>query len=163
MPFAGPMQVLQHLSLYTHRVALSQRRLLSLNRAGGTVSFSYKDYADGSKHKIMTLKLEEFIRRFLLHILPERFVKTRHYGILGNHHREIRLQQIRERLEQPARDLAQATTQPQRLHPLALFVAMLLESGEASLQPVCPFCGSTRLRLRRIIKPQLPPFRLDSS
>jgi hypothetical protein len=162
-PFAGPRQVLQYLSLYTHRVALSQRRLLSLNRPEGTVSFSYKDYADGSKRKIMTLKLEEFIRRFLLHILPERFVKIRHYGILGNHRRQIRIQQIRDRLKRPARDLAQTPTEPQRLHPLALLIVMLLESGETSFQPVCPFCGSPRLRLHRIIKPQVPPPRLDSS
>ena len=162
-PFAGPTQVLKYLSLYTHRVALSQRRLLSLNRAEGTVSFSYKDYADGSKRKIMTLNLEEFIRRFLLHILPERFVKIRHYGMLGNHRRQIRIQQIRDRLEKPVPDLTQTPTEAQRLHPLALFIALLLESGRSSFQLACPFCGSSRVRLRRIIKPQAPPPRLDSS
>ena len=70
---------------------------------------------------------------------------------------------LMDRLEKPVPDLTQTPTEAQRLHPLALFIALLLESGRSSFQPVCPFCGSSRVRLRRIIKPQAPPPRLDSS
>src|SRR5205823_14964455 len=78
-PFAGPQQVLAYLSRYTHRVAISPRRLLALDTQNQTVTFAWKDYADGQKQKTMTLGLAEFVRRFSLHILPERFVKIRHY------------------------------------------------------------------------------------
>jgi len=81
-PFAGPRQVLAYLSRYTHRVALSPRRLLATT--GERVTFAYKDYADGARTKTMTLSTTEFVRRFCLHVLPERFVKIRHYGLLGN-------------------------------------------------------------------------------
>jgi hypothetical protein len=162
-PFAGPMQVLQYLSLYTHRVALSERRLQSLDPAPGTVSFSYKDYADASKRKVMTLKLEEFMRRFFLHILPERFVKIRHYGILGNHRRQSRLEHIRARL-QKQNPLSGKVPAPQpTLRPVALLIAALIQSRAPSLQLLCPFCGSSRLRLRCIIKPGSTASAFDSS
>ena len=83
-PFAGPQQVLAYLSRYTHRVGLSNRRLLQLDRGAGTVTFDYKDYADGARHKSMQLGLDEFVRRLRLHFLPPRFVKIRHYGLLAN-------------------------------------------------------------------------------
>lgn len=88
-PFAGPKQVLGYLSRYTHRVAIGNRRLLQADAQN--VTFAYKDYAKGAKHKTMTLGVEEFVRRFCLHVLPERFVKIRHYGLLGNRNREQRL------------------------------------------------------------------------
>ena len=75
-PFAGPRQVLAYLSRYTHRVALSPRRLLATD--GPRVTFAYKDYAEGAQTKRMTLSTTEFVRRFGLHVLPERFVKIRH-------------------------------------------------------------------------------------
>jgi len=96
-PFAGPRQVLAYLSRYTHRVALSAGRLLAAD--GQSVRFEYKDYADGARHKTMRLRLTEFVRRFCLHVLPERFVKIRHYGLLGNRQREERLAQARRLLE----------------------------------------------------------------
>ncbi len=71
-PFAGPEQVLAYLSRYTHRVGISNRRLMKLDRAAGTVTFEYKDYAEGARHKAMELGLEEFIRRLRLHFLPRR-------------------------------------------------------------------------------------------
>ena len=86
-PFAGPQAVLAYLSRYTHRVAIGNGRLLALDQTAGTVIFSYKDYADKSRRKKMELSLVEFLRRFCRHILPERFVKIRHYGLLGNRNR----------------------------------------------------------------------------
>jgi hypothetical protein len=160
-PFAGPRQVLEYLSLYTHRVALSERRLIALDQSQATVSFSFKDYADGARRKIMTLRLEEFLRRFLLHLLPERFVKIRHYGILGNHGRAPRLEALRALLAAgPAQD------PPVPVHPpgkTALLLGLLLQPPEAGGQPRCPFCGSWRLRLIRIVVPDSNRPRLDSS
>ena len=92
-PFAGPEQVLAYLSCYTHRVALSPRRLLAADET--SVTFAYKDYADGSRPKTMTLGTAEFVRRFALHVLPERFVKIRHYGLLGNRQKQTRLARAR--------------------------------------------------------------------
>jgi hypothetical protein len=82
-PFAGPKQVLRYLSRYTHRIAISNRRLLSADENG--VTFKYKDYRlDGSaRYKTMTLATDEFIRRFLLHVLPKRFHRIRYYGLLA--------------------------------------------------------------------------------
>jgi hypothetical protein len=95
-PFAGPGQVLAYLSRYTHRVALSPRRLLATD--GTSVTFAYKDYADASREKTMTLARAEFVRRFSLHVLPERFVKIRHYGLLGNRQKQARLAVARKLL-----------------------------------------------------------------
>lgn len=88
-PFGGPEQVLKYLARYTHRVAISNRRLLSIE--DGRVSFEYKDYADGDKKKVMTLEATEFIRRFLLHILPAGFVRIRQFGFLANRARGKKL------------------------------------------------------------------------
>jgi hypothetical protein len=84
-PFGGPEQVLKYLARYTHRVAISNRRLLSIE--DGRVRFEYKDYADGNQVKVMELAATEFIRRFLLHILPSGFVRIRQYGFLANRER----------------------------------------------------------------------------
>jgi hypothetical protein len=81
-PFGGPQQVLKYLARYTHRVAISNQRLVAL--ADGEVQFHWKDYAHGGGQKTMTLKATEFIRRFLLHVLPSGFVRIRHYGFLAN-------------------------------------------------------------------------------
>lgn len=85
-PFNGVEGVLQYLSRYTHRIAISNNRILKLEN--GTVSFLWRDYSNGDKEKIMTLNADEFIRRFLLHVLPDRFVKIRHYGLLANRRRK---------------------------------------------------------------------------
>jgi hypothetical protein len=81
-PFGGPTQVLKYLARYTHRVAISNHRLLSLE--DGWVRFRWKDYAHGNKKRVMTLDAAEFIRRFLLHVLPRGFMRIRHYGLLAN-------------------------------------------------------------------------------
>jgi hypothetical protein len=92
-PFAGPEAVLKYLSRYTHRIAISNRRLLSINQ--GKVEFSWKDYKEHCKEKVMSLKAEEFIRRFLLHVLPKGYVRIRHYGLLAGRHRNAKLNQCR--------------------------------------------------------------------
>jgi hypothetical protein len=95
-PFGGPEQVLKYLARYTHRVAISNGRLLSMEN--GRVTFAYKDYADGNKSKIMVLEATEFIRRFLLHVLPSGFVRIRQFGFLANRARGKRLALCRDLL-----------------------------------------------------------------
>ena len=84
-PFAGPAQVLDYVGRYTHRVAISNNRLVSMD--DGKVRFRWKDYRDGNRQKTMTLTAEEFIRRFLIHVLPDGFHRIRYFGFLGNCHR----------------------------------------------------------------------------
>jgi hypothetical protein len=88
-PFGGPDQVLKYLARYTHRIAISNRRLRSM--ADGRVTFEWKNYADGGQTKTMTLEAVEFIRRFLLHVLPSAFVHIRHFGFLANRKRKASL------------------------------------------------------------------------
>jgi hypothetical protein len=98
-PFAGPAAVLAYLSRYTHRVAISNSRLISMNDAG--VTFRWKDYrATGkTRHKTMTLEPDEFMRRFLLHVLPSGFHRIRHYGLIANNARKENLALARELLQ----------------------------------------------------------------
>ena len=98
LPFGGPAQVLKYLARYTHRVAISNYRLLSF--AENRVTFSYKDYAAGNVSKTMTLETQEFTRRFLLHVLPKGFVRIRHYGYLANRDRQAKLELCRQRIAQ---------------------------------------------------------------
>jgi hypothetical protein len=98
-PFAGPEHVLAYLGRYTHRVALSNNRLLAL--ADGRVHFRWRDYADGDRVKVMALDVDEFLRRFLLHIVPDGFVRIRHFGLLANRRRTPALAQCRVLLTQP--------------------------------------------------------------
>ena len=95
-PFGGPEQVLKYLALYTHRVAISNRRLLSME--DGRVTFEYKDYADGDQKKVMTLEATEFLRRFTQHILPRGFVRIRQFGFLTNTRRSTLLELARKLL-----------------------------------------------------------------
>lgn len=146
-PFAGPEQVLAYLSRYTHRVALSPRRLLATD--GTSVTFAYKDYADGSRAKTMTLATAEFVRRFALHVLPERFVKIRHYGLLGNRQKQTRLARARQLLgaapipaPKPRPELRRAPTEP--------------------APACCPFCQRPGLVKIREVPPR-PVSRFDSS
>jgi hypothetical protein len=88
-PFKGPEHVVEYLGRYTHRVAISNNRIISAEN--GKVTFKWRDYKDKNTEKLMTLSATEFIRRFLLHVLPNRFVKIRHYGILGNRNRKTKL------------------------------------------------------------------------
>lgn len=132
-PFAGPEQVLAYLSRYTHRVGISNGRLLALDAAAHTIRFAYKDYAEGARRKAMTLGLEEFIRRLRLHFLPARFVKIRHYGLLANRGRQTRLERARALL-------GVAAPQAPKAEPRSL--------------PTCPHCGRAALFLVRVVPPQ---------
>jgi len=101
-PFAGPQQVLDYVGRYTHRVALSNDRLLDMEN--GEVRFRWKDYRDNNRQKTMTLTADEFIRRFLLHVLPDGFQRIRYYGFLGNRYRKQKLARCRLLLGMPDND-----------------------------------------------------------
>jgi len=99
-PFAGPEQVLRYLGRYTHKIAISNRRLVSLK--DGQVTFRWRDRADKNKVKLMTLEAREFLRRFLLHVLPKGFMRIRHYGFLANPVHKQAVARCRELLGVPA-------------------------------------------------------------
>jgi hypothetical protein len=148
-PFGGPAQVLKYLARYTHRVAISNHRLVKLE--DGRVTFRYKDYADAHCHKTMTLDADEFLRRFVQHVLPSGFVKIRHYGLLANRHRQERLGVCR------------------RLLLVANLAATLPDAQAGPLEPAqlrcCPQCGGPRLVYRTLTpaEPADPAVRQDSS
>ena len=140
-PFAGPEAVLAYLSRYTHRVGITNKRILALDEESHTVSFVYKDYADESRRKVMTLASGEFVRRFCLHILPPRFVKIRHYGILSNRNRKNRVAEARAALGPDPK----ATVENTQMESAAVARA----TADAFR---CPYCGKTGLVLVRIIR-----------
>lgn len=143
-PFGGPAQVLGYLARYTHRVAISNGRLLEVSDRG--VAFAYKDYADHGRQKVRTLSGEEFLRRFLQHVLPRGLVKVRHYGLLANRRREADLAVCRRLLAAAA---PAGTAGPA---PPAGAAAV----GPAA-RPTCPRCGSDRLlRLPGVLAPVGP-------
>lgn len=96
-PFGGPVQVVRYLARYTHRVAIANHRIIAL--ANGRVTFSYRDYADGHQVKTLTLPAVEFLRRFLVHVLPPGYIRIRHYGFLANHDRVRHLAACRAALQ----------------------------------------------------------------
>lgn len=98
-PMAGPPQVLRYLGRYTHRIAIGNERIVSM--AEGQVSFRYRDRRHGNKACLLTVAGSEFARRFLLHVLPKRFVRLRHYGLFANAHRSARIAEVRLRLGAP--------------------------------------------------------------
>ena len=134
-PFGGPAQVLKYLARYTHRVAISNSRIVDV--ANETVTFRYKDYADASRPKTMTLSGEEFLRRFLTHVLPRGFVKIRHYGLLANRHRDEKLTVCR-RLLLAVTAIAVASAAGQDA----------VKTDGATIDPAapprCPKCGGCR-------------------
>jgi hypothetical protein len=143
-PFESPWHVLRYLGRYTHRVAISNQRLISLQ--DGRVTFFWRDYKD-KKHstKLMTLEAPEFIRRFLLHVLPHRFVKIRHYGILSNRNRNGKLR------------LCQKLTLSKIRESQKLSLIELLFKLTGLDLRVCPCCKQGRMVTKLILKPQ---FRL---
>ena len=96
-PFDGAEGVFKYLGRYTHRIAISNNRILKVQ--DGDVSFRWRDYADEDKQKTMTLKADEFIRRFLLHVLPHRYVRIRHFGLLANRSRKDNISLCRELID----------------------------------------------------------------
>jgi hypothetical protein len=109
-PFAGPEQVLDYVGRYTHRVAISNNRLLDMN--DGCVRFRWKDYADDNQQKSMTITADEFIRRFLLHTLPTGMQRIRYYGLLGNRHRAENLTRCRDLLSMPSKTTPDESAEP---------------------------------------------------
>ena len=132
-PFAGPESVLQYLGRYTHRIAISNDRILGL-RAGG-VRFRWRDYRDDNRNKVMTLPAEEFLRRFLLHVLPSGFMRIRHFGLLANRHRKEKLERCRALLAVPP--------SPEK-SPES--VAALIERLTGKDLTLCPFCEQGTMR-----------------
>jgi hypothetical protein len=151
-PFSGPEEVLAYLSRYTHRVAITERRLVGLDLKQGTVSFRYKDYADGRKQKILTLSLREFVRRLCLHFLPDRFVKIRHYGLLANRGRQQRLEKIRAVLG--------VVPDPESAVGPPLESDLPPKKDDAL---VCPHCRARALELIEVVPPRPEPEIADSS
>lgn len=142
-PFGGPEQVLDYLARYMHRVALSNHRLVSVE--GGLVRFLYRDNRNGGEKKEMSLPAEEFIGRFLQHVLPERFVRIRYYGFLQGGSRQSKLKIIRE--------LLGASTQEEK--PQKESTEALLERLTGVNPHVCPACRKGRM----IRKLKLEPVR----
>jgi len=135
-PFGGPAQVLMYLARYTHRVAISNHRLVKLD--AGRVTFRYRDYADANTHKLMTLDACEFLRRFVQHVLPKGFTKIRHYGVLANRFRKDRLALARRLLLAAA--IAEALQAPSASDALI----------EPQRERCCANCGSKRLVCLRV-------------
>jgi hypothetical protein len=127
-PFGGPEQVLNYLANYTHRVALSNRRIVAVDEQAQTVTFNWRDYRQGGKVKPLTLTAREFLRRFTMHILPAGLVRIRHYGILANNRRQQDIPRARALLDRRQRPTTNL-------------------SKPAPLQPIlCPHCGQSGLR-----------------
>jgi hypothetical protein len=146
-PFAGPKAVLAYLARYTHRVAISNTRLIAHDTRG--VTFRYKDYrADGlARQKVMTLKTDEFIRRFLLHILPKGFHRIRHYGLFANTGRAANLARLRELIGfAPPPEEAESPSEP----------------PEKDLPP-CPCCGGRMTVIEIFERGTLPRYRPPSA
>lgn len=99
-PFGGPHAVIEYLGRYTHKVAISNHRICGIEQ-NDTVTFEYKDYADGNKKKQMSLTSKEFIRRFEQHVLPKRFTKIRTYGYLANRRRHQRINEVLKSMRLP--------------------------------------------------------------
>ena len=130
-PFGGPEQVLKYLARYTHRVAISNGRLLSLDH--GKVGFRWRDSKDHNRIKMMTLSATEFIRRFLLHVLPSGFVKIRHFGFLANRNRSFRLSLCRQHLNAPM--------------PAEVPAGLLTDDQRRAVERRCPVCRVGTLRI----------------
>jgi hypothetical protein len=154
-PFAGPQQVLDYVGRYTHRVAISNNRILNIQ--GAQVTFRYKDYRDGGQQKTMTLSADEFIRRFLLHVLPEGFHRIRYYGFLGNRYRKEKLEQCRNLLEmvplQP-----DSPTEVAELDYRDRYQAL---TGSSLWE--CPACHRGRMIVVGEIPPGIIPTTIDTS
>jgi hypothetical protein len=144
-PFGGPEQVLDDLGRYTHRVAISNDRLMSL--AEGVVRFRWKDSARGNRVKTMGLPATEFLSRFLLHVLPDGFVRIRHFGLLANRGRTAKLARCRELL---------AAVPPESPPAPETVAALLLRLTGVDITR-CPVCRAGRLHVVGLLRPGVLP------
>jgi hypothetical protein len=146
-PFAGPKTVLAYLSRYTHRVAISNRRLISADDK--VVTFKWKDYRieGGDRYKTMTLATDEFIRRFLIHVLPKGLHRIRHYGLFANSERAESIARARQLLAVPASPDQPANTQT-------------ADAGEPRTgSPPCPCCGGRMIIIETFERGSMPRYR----
>ena len=144
-PLAGPHQVLRYLARYTHRVAITNRRLLAC--ADGQVTFRWKNYQRGNRQRTMTLDAVEFLRRFLLHVLPRGFKRMRHYGFYANGRRKVMLPRCRQLLEQ-------APVLPETPHSRTDAVATA--SPPRARSEGCPVCHVGRMQVQETWFAQRP-------
>ncbi len=142
-PFDGPQGVLQYLGRYTHRIAISNNRILSIQ--DGQVSFLWRDYADHNRQKTMTLQADEFIRRFLLHVLPPRFVRIRHFGLLANRNRKDLIALCRG-------ILGKGKTVTKENHGEETWQEQLLRICGIDV-PTCPVCQKGRMFRIELLRP----------
>lgn len=153
-PFGGPAQVLDYLGRYTHRVAISNNRLMQLQ--GGKVTFRWKNYRHGNRSETMTLEVDEFIRRFLLHILPNRFMRIRHFGFLANRNRTQNLALCRQLLNVPEpTDLSTLQDWPTRYEALT--------GHSLALCPSCKHGHMCQVEILPALVPRSLQPRVDSS
>jgi hypothetical protein len=141
-PFGGPGQVLKYLARYTHRVAISNGRLVALQ--DGKVTFRWKDYAHDNKPGVMSLQATEFIRRFLMHVVPPGFVRIRYYGFMANRHRAENLRRCRQLLDE--RTAAAIEISPKVPPPF--------EASAEGTGIRCPVCGRGHLQVVEHLQPQ---------
>ena len=144
-PFAGPQQVLDYVGRYTHRVAISNNRLLAIDN--GSITFRWKDYRHHNQRKTMTLPADEFLRRFLLHVLPDGFQRIRYYRFLGNRNREEKLARCRQLL-------GMAAAQPETPCSLEDYRDRYERLTGCSLRE-CPSCSHGRMVLVETLAPTL--------
>ena len=143
-PFAGPATVLAYLSRYTHRVAIANSRLISMDEH--EVRFKWKDYRleEGQRHTTMTLTADEFIRRFLIHVLPSGFHRIRHYGLIANAKRKDNLTKARTLLKVPEQI------------PVETDETAKTDGQETDTTFVCPDCGAAMIIIEILIRNQMP-------
>lgn len=146
-PMAGPQQVLRYLGRYTHRIAIGNERLLALQ--DGMVSFRYRDRRRANATRVMTVGARDFVRRFLLHVLPRGFVRVRHFGLQANRRRRRLITHARQLLDQPA---PPAAPPPPRESWQDLFRRL---TGQDPMR--CPFCEEGTLRIASPIPASIPP------
>ena len=142
-PFAGPRQVLTYIGRYTHRIAISNSRLLAID--DGKVRFRWKDYRHDNSHGVMTLAVDEFIRRFLIHVLPDGFHRIRYFGFLCNRLRESKLARCRELLGMAPGNLTKAASCPP-----ADYRSLYLSLTGMSLT-LCPACGNGHMLVIEVL------------
>ncbi len=152
-PFAGPESVIQYLGRYTHRIAISNHRIVDVQ--DDAVRFRWRDYKDDGRTKIMTLSATEFLRRFLLHVLPSGFMRIRHFGLLANRHRKQKLEQCRSLLGAP----------PPPSDETPLSIAEIVQQLTGRDLSACPFCQRGTMQLTESLPPRIvaPVPVLDSS
>jgi hypothetical protein len=143
-PFGGPAQVLKYLSRYTHRIAISNRRLVSMDNR--SITFRWKDYTHGNRPRTMTLHAGEFLRRFLLHVVPGGFMRIRHFGLLANRFRGANLERCRRLLGEGVCDAVEPREQP---HPTPTGDDQAIRGPE-----LCPVCGCGRMVRGEWLRPR---------